>query len=203
MKKKITDIEDQKRNPNRKNIYINNEYICSASIYVIAKNKIQIDMEIDEVWLKKICSQDNIEKAKDYCLKYMIHKPVKRVEDKLKEKGYEEEVIAVVIAFLKEYKFVDDEDYARRYISDGINQKKQGMRRIEQALKQKGVKTQQTLISDENELNNIRYWINRTQAKYEAKAPTKREAQGKMVQFLMRKGFSYTHIKQVLNEKTP
>ena len=58
---------------------------------------------------------------------------------KLKDKGADEAMCDKTIDFLKEYRYIDDVEYARCYIIDSCNIKKQGIRRILGDLRHKGI----------------------------------------------------------------
>jgi osmotically-inducible protein OsmY len=63
----------------------------------------------------------------------------KELADKLKRANYNEHIIADVLEWAAQYGFVDDCEYARLFITDAINIKKHGRRRIAQALSFKGI----------------------------------------------------------------
>ena len=63
----------------------------------------------------------------------------KELRGRLGEKGYSEDEIEETIEFLKEYKYIDDASYARKYASDGIKLKGHGPGRIKTELLHKGI----------------------------------------------------------------
>lgn len=84
---------------------------------------------------------ERLQKAKDYALRYISYRPrtVWEVNKKLTDKGYDQQIIALAITFLKEYCFVDDIEFARFWIRDRQKVKPCGTRRIYCELVQKGV----------------------------------------------------------------
>jgi regulatory protein len=66
---------------------------------------------------------------------------------KLIDKGVNEDLCDKTIAFLKEYNYINDTEYARLYINDAFNNKKHGIRRILNDLRHKGI--------DENILEDV------------------------------------------------
>ena len=58
---------------------------------------------------------------------------------KLRERGTDEETILNVISFLKGYHYIDDEDYARRYIKAALHAGKSGLKKIQYDLVGKGI----------------------------------------------------------------
>lgn len=84
---------------------------------------------------------DKLSSAKDCALRYLSYRArsVMEVRGKLAEKGFNTDVINAVIAFLKEYKFVDDNAFARMWIRNRTTLKPAGRRRIINELFQKGI----------------------------------------------------------------
>jgi regulatory protein len=65
----------------------------------------------------------------------------KELYDRLKKKKLDEVVITATIAFLKEKRFVNDDDFAKAWIESRIK-KPLGLRRLKEELKRKGVAPQ-------------------------------------------------------------
>jgi regulatory protein len=84
---------------------------------------------------------EGLQKAKDYALKYISHRPrtVWEVKKKLTDKGYDSQIITLAITFLKEYCFLDDVEFARFWIRNRQKVKPCGSRRIYCELVQKGI----------------------------------------------------------------
>jgi len=83
----------------------------------------------------------NYERAKWLALYYLGIKARTEAEirKKLKEKGASEEICDKTVDFLKEYGYINDEEYTRMYIKDACNLKKHGMRRIKNDLRMRGI----------------------------------------------------------------
>lgn len=84
---------------------------------------------------------ERLQKAKDYALRYISYRPrtVWEVNKKLTDKGYDHQIIALAIVFLKEYRFLDDLEFARFWIRNRQKVKPCGSRRIYCELVQKGI----------------------------------------------------------------
>ena len=80
------------------------------------------------------------ENAKDAALRYLGPRDhtTKEVASHLKEKGFSAEDIEPVIAFLKDCRYVDDEDFAQRFVIMSI-EKGRGPGRIRHDLEEKGI----------------------------------------------------------------
>ena len=66
--------------------------------------------------------------------------------DKLQRGGFDNDTIADVVEWAKDYHLLDDAEYARIYIADARNIKKHGRRKIEYDLRMRGIDAE--LIAD-------------------------------------------------------
>lgn len=84
--------------------------------------------------------EKNIEKAAERAVSYINIKPrtAYQVKKYLKDKGYEEDVIAEVTDQLKEYRYIDDMEFSLMYFRYGF-EKGRGVSRIKRELSEKGV----------------------------------------------------------------
>lgn len=134
----ITGIEQQKRNKDRVNVYIDNEYSFACSKELIYAYKLKKGTIFDYKIMNNVIQEDNYLKSKNSALRYIerSYKSEKEVRDKLLKLGYDENTVNRCIDFLKEYKFIDDTAYLKAY----IKQKKltQGKNKIRYSLNRKG-----------------------------------------------------------------
>ncbi len=94
------------------------------------------------------------EKAKDAALTYLgpRDRTGKEVAEHLKNKGFEPEDIAPVIAYLKDLRYIDDEDFARRFFHMSL-EKGRGPMRIRRDLTEKGISSETIQILMEENLD--------------------------------------------------
>lgn len=111
------------------------------------------------------------------------------IRKKLKEGFYPQQVIDRTVDFLKEYHFVDDLDYGRRYIEAYGTQRSR--RRLEFDLRQKGLRQEQIcILLEEGEIcedSPIRAFLRKKGYIPESASPKER---AKLAAALIRKGFS-------------
>ena len=81
------------------------------------------------------------EKAKQRAFRLLAMRPrsEKELRAKLKEKGFDESVVAEVAARLRELNYLDDESFARQWARNLAVNKLLGNRRIEASLMEKGI----------------------------------------------------------------
>ena len=123
---------------------------------------------------------------------------IKRAKE-LTEGYYPVDVIDRTIAFLKEYHFLDDLDYGRRYIL--TYKEKRSKKRIQFDLCQKGLEPEQIsmLLTEEEILEDgqIEAFLRKKGYRQEEAAPKEK---GRLAAALARKGFSFEAIYRVMGE---
>ena len=135
----ITKIEVQKRNKNRVNLYLDDEFASGLSLETVMKNHLKEGQEIKKENLEYLINQTEKETALSKAVSYIskCQKTKREVFKYLLSKGFEEEIANFVIEKLEEYKFVDDELYVKNYIK--FKNKNNGKRKLAVELKQKGI----------------------------------------------------------------
>jgi recX family len=203
----ITKIEVQKRNKDRSNVYIDNDYAFSLSNELVYKEGLKLNEKIDIERINAIAKEDNYIKCKTTALRIVekSYKSEKELVDKLILKGYDNESINKTMDVLKEYNFINDENYVKMYVKDKLKQV--GKKKIKYDLAKKGISDK---IIDE-EIYNIDSEYEKNTAynlaikKYNTIA--KREADRfklsqKLYRFLLSKGYSYDIVSSVVKEIT-
>lgn len=129
----------------------------------------------------------------------------KEVRDNLVRKKAPSGVIAKIIAWLKEQKFLNDEEFVKWWIEQRSQFRPKALRIIKLELKQKGISKEiiDALIQDsrfriQEDLESAKKIVEKKIGKY--KEMDKREIYQKLGTHLARKGFSYDVIKKVLND---
>ncbi len=143
----------------------------------------------------------NYEEAKEKALKCLEFKSYceKELSDKLKHSGADTETANKVICFLKEYKLINDLDYARRYSRDLQNLKKFGKNRIITELKIKGLSSDiiDTVISElpQQEDNILEELI-----KKRLNGNFDKKTKDKAIRYFIYRGYGLEEIKNCINK---
>lgn len=124
----------------------------------------------------------------------------KQLREKLAKNKYPQEIIDQVLMEMQEYRYIDDLQYARDYILSRSDKKSR--RVILMELQQKGISKEILeeacdCFSGEKERQLIRRLVEKRGV--DPSAATREELQ-KLYQYLMRKGFLYEEIKEILGE---
>ncbi|MBS5306333.1 recombination regulator RecX [Clostridium tertium] len=203
----ITKIEVQKRNKERVNIYIDNEYSFSLSTELVYKEGLKTNENIDLEKIKSIAKEDDYIKCKNAALKIVekSYKSEKELKDKLLLKGYDNLTIDKTLNFLKEYNFLSDTNYVKMYVKD--KSRLQGKKKIKYDLIKKGIndKLIEEEISniDEDEEREVAY--NMALKKYNVlskRESDKYKLSQKIYRFLLSKGYDYDIVSYAVKRVT-
>ncbi len=197
MQLEIYKIEEYKKN--RKLVYLD-EGTPAFCLYTkeIKKYELAEGSIISEEVYGKIVELLS-KRARERCL-YLLEsmaRTERQLRDKLKDAYYPEEAIEYALSYCKEKHYVDDLDYAERFIASRSATLSKKM--IEQKLYQRGigkdVMEQAFEEADIDEEEALRSLIER---KYKDIADLSFEDRQKVIKKLMAKGFSYDAIKAVI-----
>lgn len=196
---KITKLEVQKKNKNRVNLYLNEEFYCGLSLEAVVKYNLKVGQEIEEQKLEFLQTDSEKEIAQNKAISYIskYQKTEKELKDYLIKKGFDEEIVFEVIKKLKEYSFVDDDIYAKNFIKS--KSKRSGKRKLSFELKKRGI--------DENLINeNIKEYADDSETilplceKYLKNKPRDYKTKQKAYRFLSSRGFVSEDIISALNK---
>ena len=136
---KITDIENQKRNKERVNVYLDGEFFRGMDALTIAQNRIKIGDEVSESEMNALIIQSDVQIAFDKALRQIEYRYRAKNEliRYLQNKGYCDVVIAKTIDKLAEYGYVNDERFCAEYVRSYQN--RYGVIKIKADLKLLGI----------------------------------------------------------------
>ena len=197
--KTVTAITPQVKNAKRCNIFLDGEFFCGLSLETVMKNRLKVGMTVDEKALEKMQLESEYSAALDKALTYISAavKSEKQTRDYLKEKGYTPLVIGRVLEKLREYGFVDDGDYARRYAETYSGKK--GAFLIKRELRAKGISDEisEDVVSGLGDQAEAAKEIARKYMR--GKEPDMKTVQ-KLYRHLLSKGYSYDDAKSAVEE---
>ncbi|HAS92148.1 MAG: hypothetical protein GX867_09425 [Tissierellia bacterium] len=203
--KKITKIEYQKKNKERFNIYIDDEYGFAVDISILIKYSLKKGMELDDALIDEILLSEEEISVYNYGISVLSRyfKSEYELRLKMKNKGFNPQLIDNAISILKEHKYLDDERYCEMFINDKINISKHGVRKIKEALYYKGIdkeiieekikcisaesEEERALLLGEKKLLNI-------------KENDNRKKMSKLSNYLLGKGFEYETVNKTLRK---
>lgn len=202
----ITNIEKQKKNKNRYNIFINNEFAFGLNEDVIVKHSISVGQEITEQYIEDILKSEEKAKAINYAIILLGYRPrsINELKLKMSEKGYESELIDYAIEMLEKYNYLNDYEFGKSFIKDKQSFKKAGKNLLKRELYQKGIDKEivnQLIIETVNEEDEYERAFALAKKKNDIlKSDDINTRYRKLSGLLVRKGYSFDIISKVLNE---
>jgi regulatory protein len=200
----ITDVKINPKNKGIRDVYLDHHFAFSLEeedyirlgLYereILTENE-RINI-LQEVILKGI-------KKKALHLVTMKKYTTYELKSKLCGKGYDEEMVDTAICFLSEQGYLDDLKVAKSFVQSRMKLKPKSIEMLKIELQKKGISNEyvsealQGISVDEGEL----IW-QLIQKKYIGQSSKKDYDTKKIIRFLLQRGFSYQHIKQVLKER--
>jgi regulatory protein len=196
---KITKIEAQVKRPGRYSIFVDDKFAFGISELGLINSGLRTGQDVSETELTALKDETKIDKIYNQVLSIIMRRPRSawEVEDYLKRKGHDQPIRETILNLLSDKKFVNDEDFARRWVENRRLLKNISKRKLALELKQKRIDEEtidQVLAEDEpDEVEVIKTEIEkkRRSSRYQDKT--------KLIQYLARQGYSYDNIKQALS----
>jgi regulatory protein len=200
MSRKITALKAQKRNSNRINVYLDDEFAFGLSRFAAAW--LQIGQELSTEKIQELQEVDALEVANQRAMNFISYRPRSEVEVRrnLIKHDTPEDVIKEVLTRLRRNGLVDDVKFAQTWVENRSTFRPRGRRALSMELRQKG-------ICDEAIAEALQD-LDEDHLAYQAALKQSRKYQGlewrffqqKMGAFLARRGFHYGVAKPVIEQ---
>lgn len=197
----ITSITPQIKDKTRCNIYLDGRFYCGLKFEVVVQNRLKVGMSVTEKYMNDIQLDSEKAEALDKTFTFITAtaKTEKQIRDYLYKKGYLPAVVKYVLEKMRDYKYVDDLDYAQTYV-ENVGARK-GKRAIKVDLFKKGVSKEDI----ESALENLQEEDQQSAAaeilnKYMRSKELTRENFAKAFRYLMGKGFDYETARRALKK---
>lgn len=195
---KITDMQIQKNNKTRANVYIDGEFAMALEMLTVMKLGLKIGQDVSQERLAEAVFDSEKTVAFERAMGYLARgmKTVKQMRDYLANKGYAPKVVEYVINRLKEYRYLDDEVYAKTYVERNSTTK--GERRLKQELVSKGIPL--SLAEDHCQIDGEQAEVDARHLaeKYMRNKPRDVKTLQKLQRYLLSRGYSYETVNAVV-----
>lgn len=198
---KVTDIKQQIKRSGRYSIYFDEKYLFSLSEPELMQSGIRVGKEYSAEELEKLQQTAIIDKAYMRALDFLSRRMRSEWElrDYLRRKDYDSPTVDIILNKLSEYNYIDDKKFAAAWVENRRLLKPTSLRRLRQELTQKHVSREivnEVLAEDlGDEQGSLKQMIEKKQAK------SRYKDQQKLIAYLLRQGFNYSDIKQVLGQQ--
>ncbi len=202
---RITKIESQKKNPSRKNIYIDGEFALGISAETLLRFGLRTGDEIGVEKLKALTASEELSSAKNTALRFLSHRArsEREVRDKLREKEFGDEEISKTLDDLRSLGLLDDAAFARSYIRHQLAIRPKGKLALTRQLLLLGVQKNviEEALSDAFEETSqedaARMAADKFLKKSSASRMDPKQLKQKLAAFLGRRGFTWDVISNV------
>ena len=199
---KVTDIKQQVKNKSRYSIYLDGKFTFGLSELGLINSGIKVGQDINKKQLEEYKQEVDIDKLYNNALALITRRPRSEweIESYLKRKTKDADIVGEILSRLIKSNFIDDEDFAKRWVESRRLLKQTSKRKLSIELKQKRVSENiinQVLADDETSEKEVLKELiekKRTQTRYKDDI--------KLMQYLTRQGFNYGDIKDVLSESS-
>jgi regulatory protein len=202
----VTRVSEQKRRPNRRNVYLDGAFAFGCNLNVVAKFRLREGMRLTEEQVREIQLGEVKQECFDGAMKYLGSRLHSRSElrRKLVRREYGDAVVDAVLEDLARLGYLDDERFAKTKALSAAQHKHHGRRRAFMELIKSGVKGD---VADKALSDVYAEYDSTGMARQlaEKQLPRLRKldplvARRRLVGMLQRRGFDYDSIKPVVDE---
>ena len=182
-------------------VYLEEQFAFVLYKGELSRFKIQEGAELSQETVNQIKNEVLVKRVKLRAM-YLLNqmdRTEEQLRTKLKKDLYTDDLIAIAMAYVKSFGYIGDYNYAKRFVETKSNSKSKA--EIKMLLLQKGVSKEiieealESYYSDTNEGVAIQRILEKK--RFSAENATDLEKK-KMMEYLMRKGFHYDEIRQVI-----
>lgn len=197
---KVTNIKQQLRRSDRFSIYVDNKYTFSLSEAELVAIKLKVGQEFTQGELAELKQRAVVDKGFDRALNLISRRPRSEWELRtyLKRKDYDEDSTISILNKLRDIGYVDDRDFAERWVENRRLLKPISKRKLIQELRSKRIDNETIEnVMNQDETDDVEALRNIIVSK---RRQTKYQDDLKLIQYLSRQGYNYGDIKNVLSE---
>lgn len=195
----ITAIEPQKKRAGYYNIFIDDEYRFSLSDLDLASLHLKVNQQVSKQEIDDLLQGSLSSKAYNFALRYLTARPrsKKEVSDYLIKKGFNEETIEGTLHNLEKQNYVNDADFAEMWIKNRLLLSPRSTKMLRLELYKKGIDkhvAEEAIknFSEDEYRESLKDLIYKKRRQY--------PDDEKLLQYLVRKGYSYGEVKSALLE---
>lgn len=201
---KVTDIQLQVKDKGRYSVFIDDAFAFGISELGLIESGIRIGLELSPADLAALKENAQADKLYNMTLSLIMRRPRSQweVQDYLKRKEADPLVAAQICKQLLNRGYINDADFAKRWVENRRILKPISRRKLELELKQKRVSDtviRQVLALDADETDESQV-IRKEVAK--KRRQTRYQDDTKLMQYLARQGYNYDDIKSALADST-
>lgn len=137
----VTRITTQPRAKGRYAVEIDGRAGMTLAEEVLLRSGLTVGDNLDEAAVASLLAADEVARATEAALAFVAYRPrsEREVRDRLRRSGYGQEAIDHAIARLHDWHYLDDADFAQRWVENRSTHRPRGRRLLQQELRRKGI----------------------------------------------------------------
>lgn len=189
--RKITSIEQQKRNKERVSIFLDGEFAFGLALETAAG--LRVGQDLSDEAIAQLQDNETVVRARQSAFRYLSFRPrsVAEVRRNLLGKDYDETLVEAIVNDLADRNYLDDEEFAAYWVEQRESFKPRSRVALRHELYEKGVPRAiiARVVQDVDE-NSAALKAAERRA-YRWSTLPKDEFHDKMIPYLRRRGFNY------------
>ena len=139
--RRVTGISARRRERGRFMISVDGTPAFTLSEDVLVRSGIQVADDLDEAAIARLLTEDELARATEAALHFLAYRArsEQEVRDRLRRGAFSPEAINATIERLNDWRYLDDTDFARRWVESRARGKPRGQRLLQQELHKKGI----------------------------------------------------------------
>lgn len=197
---KITDIQPQKNNKNRVNVYIDGQYTLALELLTVMKLGLKIGNDVTEAQLAEAAADTEKSVALERAMNYIARG--RRTESQMRKylvsKQYGDDVVQYVMDKMDYYGYIDDNAYAAAYVEQNSHNK--GTRRLKQELIQRGISADdaESFAEQDDEVSHAN--AEKLAEKYMKGKPNNIKTLAKLQRYLVSRGYDFDTVNEIVRK---
>ena len=196
---KVTKLESVTKTKYK--VYVDEQFAFVLHKGELSRYKIQEEAELSQEIIELIKKEVLTKRAKLRAMHLLnqMDRTEQQLRDRLKRDLYAEDIIEIAIQYVKSFGYVGDYGYAKRYIESKQNSKSKAELKV--TLTRKGISKDviqsvlEECYEEQEELSAIRHILEKKRFVEDMATDVEKK---KMFEYLLRKGFRYEDIRQVI-----
>lgn len=196
---KITDIKQQVKRKDRYSVFIDGKYSFALSEGKLLELSLAIGQEFDKTQLESAKDEAHLDKAIYRVMDLISRRPRSEweIKDYLKRKDYKPSEIEQSVKLLRERGYINDLDFARRWVESRRLLKSTSKRKLRLELMQKRVSEEAiTKVLEDDETDEAEVL---KELIIKKRGQTRYKDREKLIAYLLRQGFNYGDIKSAID----
>lgn len=203
MSMRITALEQQVKNPERVNLYVDGKFALGISAELMLKMNLHLDQELSAADLEALQNEETRQQAVERAINYLSFRPRSQAEVRryLRKKETPPDIIEAVLERLQRLDYLDDRSFASFWVENRERFNPRGSQALRNELRQKGVEREivDEAVDDEHD-EEFAFRAASRKAALLLQTPDIDYAtfRNRLGGFLQRRGFSYEIVARVV-----